>query len=410
MRSVLFAKGLSQQDAFRVSFMIADTGKPSDPQIQLLLVPARPTCIDQAVQKSYARFSRTRYGSATSLARYCDPRLLWDVPLLALHKYVLRYLFERPQPRKIYRQPDTDVFCCFGLDEPGGADLAATCEQTRSPLIVFIIHDGEVSPHVRPGGGLVPGTFVNGDRGWFVLSRATHIIVQSESQLQQARQRFGSRVTLIRNPIDLDNQISWDRGAGHLDSGLPVRLPQAQRFVLWIGRSETSNQNHKRPDAYWELARRCPEVPFVAVLNVSNPDRFNELVRTKPPNLEVIRHVPYGQIDAVFRRAGLLVNTSSAEGFPNTFLQAGKHSVPIVSLAVDPDSILKREGWGVVCDDDLEHMADAVRRLWNDAATLQTMGSRGRAYVEREHDLGDRVAQLAALVAGIVSGSPMSGT
>ena len=405
VRSVLFAKALAARRGFEVSFMVGDEGHPSEAGIRMLPVAPEVSRLDRAALISYSRFQRlsTRSGS---WMRYCDPRLIWDVPCLAFHKIVAGYLRRTPQPRGVYRQETIDVFCCFGLDDPEGAALAATCERTGTPLLVFLISDMDVSPYVRPNGPKVPGTNVDGALGWFILQRARHVVVQSEYQRQQVVDRIGGSAVLIRNPIDLRSRIPITDHAAFPDRepsstrhpANSARGPHAEPCVLWIGRSEPRDLNQKRPDAYWELARRCPSIPFLAVLNNVNTQRFEELVRTRPPNLQVIEHVPHQQIDGVFAQAALLVNTSTSEGFPNTFLQAGMHAIPIISLVVDPDSILRRENWGVVCNDDIDFAARTLADLWRDLPTRRQMGARGRAYVEREHDLSARVEELVRLL------------
>ena len=57
----------------------------------------------------------------------------------------------------------------------------------------------------------------------------------------------------------------------------------------------------------------------------------------KIPNLKYLGELPIDRVNEVMTGASMHVNTSSFEGFPNTFLQAWARGAVVVSLAVDPD-------------------------------------------------------------------------
>ena len=106
----------------------------------------------------------------------------------------------------------------------------------------------------------------------------------------------------------------------------------------------------------------------------------------KIPNLRFIRHVPFNQIDACFQRAKIFVNTSDAEGFPNTFIQACKAGTPILSFNVNPDGFLDTYRCGLCCN------GDPARLTYNLKAMLENnkyveIGASARKYVEQHHDI-----------------------
>ena len=72
------------------------------------------------------------------------------------------------------------------------------------------------------------------------------------------------------------------------------------------------------------------------LMNRSDENIFKEVECAKSLNLEIIEWLPYRKAEALIAGAFALVNTSCFEGFPNTFLQAGKFGVPILSFEVDP--------------------------------------------------------------------------
>ncbi len=74
--------------------------------------------------------------------------------------------------------------------------------------------------------------------------------------------------------------------------------------------------------------------------------------------------VRYADSGALFDRAKIFLNTSSIEGFPNTFLQAWIRGVPVVSF-FDPDSLVQRLPLGHIANS-VDDMREAIRGLLED--------------------------------------------
>ena len=68
----------------------------------------------------------------------------------------------------------------------------------------------------------------------------------------------------------------------------------------------------------------------------------------------------YADSGALFDRAKIFLNTSSIEGFPNTFLQAWIRGVPVVTF-FDPDSLVQRLQLGTVANS-VDEMREADPR------------------------------------------------
>ena len=80
----------------------------------------------------------------------------------------------------------------------------------------------------------------------------------------------------------------------------------------------------------------------------------------------------------------MLLSTSDGEGFPNTFLQSWASGTPVVSLMIDPDSVIERVGLGVVSGR-IEDIGKDISVLMESANLLEEMAKRTRKYIIAHH-------------------------
>jgi glycosyltransferase involved in cell wall biosynthesis len=92
--------------------------------------------------------------------------------------------------------------------------------------------------------------------------------------------------------------------------------------------------------------------------------------------------VRYTDSGAWFDRARIFLNTSSIEGFPNTFLQAWIRAVPVVSF-FDPDGMIRRLQLGAV-PASLDDMRESIRGLLEVDVYRENTGRRAREFACRE--------------------------
>ena len=191
------------------------------------------------------------------------------------------------------------------------------------------------------------------------MRRAYLVTCQTERQREQLRRVYGRDGTVVPTLV---------RPAPSLESS-------AERVgALWVGR----DVGCKQPELFVELARRLPDWNFTMV-SQPQPDRdVRRLAENAPRNLCFIPGLPFEETSRLFATHKLLVCTSSAEGFPNTILQAMAAGTPVVSFIVDPDDLIKAHGIGRVCGGDLTSLVGAVRDLmeqsdlWNDCHQAAT--------------------------------------
>lgn len=328
--------------------------------------------------------------------RQWRPSLLWEVPTLAA---VRMFRTRRPDPRTphpLYGEIDADVHCCFGVSR-NSATAIASARQTGRKSVLFLESNNELDERFTEDSDYVTPYGERGDICHFVLTAADCVIAQNSVQQELLARRIGRESLLMTNALDLE---WWDRMAD-ADSPALRRNGDPARYVLWIGRAD---RFHKRPDLCLELARRCPELQFLMLLNPRDLDVERAVRAHHPPNVTIVRAVPFHEMPAMFSRAAAFVSTGSAEyeGSPNVFLQAAASRVPVGSLEVSSD-LLEEVDCGFVAGGDVDRLADYLRAIWRDPRRGRIQGERGREYVERRYDLRLISSELATTLGELVA-------
>ena len=165
---------------------------------------------------------------------------------------------------------------------------------------------------------------------------------------------------------------------------------------LWVARC----QPIKRPHLFLDLAERFPTAPCLMICPDEDRPLWEALeVRAgRLPNVEFRKRVPYHEIQSIYDRAAIFVNTSVAEGFPNSFIQAAMGGAAILSLAVDPDTVLTRFGAGLCAGDDAAKFHEHAARLLADPAELSRFQQQAVRFVTELHD---NTKNVDAFLAGL---------
>lgn len=380
-RAALFGRGLAGRGRWRTCFVVSDFGQDFHTRHENIDFHIYQPTFRKAGRNVFPRLRKRRWFPVLNLDRR-DLDLLWQMPMIAAWLALPALFFPR-----FWRELAPDVVCCFGNSERT-AEVIADCRRAGIRTVLCIASDKDLSADYRPGNRERNHYGMPKWKGHYSLARADRIVVQTESQQEALRERFGREGVLIRNPV-------------HVAPEDPARwLPRAQReHVLWIGRAEDFN---KRPMLFLELARDLPELRFVMIAGRSDEAVFSALVRVCPPNLRILEHVPAHEIWDWLRRARAFVNTSKFEGFPNTFLQSAVTGVPIVSLEVDPDGMLTRHGCGICTQGDPGAMRAALKMLTSDPARADALALACHRHVLERHEAGARIAEFeACLEAGL---------
>jgi glycosyltransferase involved in cell wall biosynthesis len=307
---------------------------------------------------------------------YDDVKVYKTIPTLNAFSSIRAMLTAAKTIWDTLRRIDADVYFqeCSGYFT---GFIAFFCKLEKKKFIYQMASDMDADiNHLRTLRPYVRALYLYG------LKRANVVVAQSFYQKQQLRQNFNLDSIVIKNPFPIEN-------FGTEKADPPI--------VLWVG---TIKPEWKQPEVFLQLAREMPNVEFQMIGGPSSNIPFYESIRTEArtiPNLEFLGFVRYPQVNEYFEKASLLVNTSSVEGFSNTFLQAWAAHIPVVSLNVDPDELICRNQMGFHSGSFSQMVID-IDTLLRDSKMRAEMGNNGRSYVETEHDINTIVRKYADIL------------
>lgn len=295
------------------------------------------------------------------------------------------------------RRAEADVYYQRGIDLETG-HVAAWCRRHGRRFIFAVAHDSNCRYDLPTRRGLHERWLCR-----YGLRRADVVISQTDHQREMLRTQFGRDSVLIRS-------CAADPQDGHMAVEAPAAF--APPRLLWVGRFS----REKRLDLLLELAKRCPGISF-AVVGKANADSAygRELTERAAalPNIELVGYVPNHRMAAQYASASALICTSSAEGFPNTFLEAWSRRLPVITT-VDPDGLVAAEGLGLVLDETggsvgLDTAARSLQQFVNDPAVRARCGAAARARFMAHHTIDRAADQYAEVIEGAASARSRAG-
>lgn len=203
--------------------------------------------------------------------------------------------------------------------------------------------------------------------GEYGMRHADFIVAQTEKQQELLRNYYNLNPSLlVRNFHPLPKEsIQKD---SH-----PIK-------VVWVANFKPV----KRPEMFVQLAEDLDEIKDARFIMIGRPGsgrQYAELHRRieKTSNLVYLGELPIDQVNEILSAAHIFVNTSTVEGFPNTYIQAWMRRMPVVSAGINPDGILEKEEIGF-SDGTYAYLRDSVRRLLHDGPLRKQMGNRAQSY------------------------------
>ena len=168
----------------------------------------------------------------------------------------------------------------------------------------------------------------------------------------------------------------------------PVHMPQREvrkaekPTVCFLGRWDSI----KRPELFLKLAVKYPRVRFIAMGACLHDSATDNALRKKYggiPNIELPGWVKADERSDILGRSWIMVNTSTKECLPVSYLEASAHKCAILSHGNADDFASKFGYWAE--KGDIEDFASGLELLL-EKDNWRELGERGYEYVRDTHE------------------------
>jgi glycosyltransferase involved in cell wall biosynthesis len=289
----------------------------------------------------------------------------------------LRFLYPRwTSLLRALRRADADLYYHNSAEYVTG-QVALWCRVTRRRFVYSVASD----PACEADLAVMPTRrerllYRYGLRG------ADRVITQTRHQQDLLKSNFGVESLVLPMPCP-DPAVA---------EPMPARTePADSRRVLWAGRIAEM----KRPEMLLDIAGALPRLVFDLAGGPDLDTSYSRAILARArtlPNVIVHGRIDREQLHRLYQRASIFCCTSSYEGFPNTFLEAWSHGLPVVST-VDPDGLINARGLGAVAGN-LTGLLAALQRILVAADEWAILSASCRRYYQDHHKPDNAMAQF----------------
>ncbi|MBJ18175.1 MAG: hypothetical protein CL933_02010 [Deltaproteobacteria bacterium] len=215
--------------------------------------------------------------------------------------------------------------------------------------------------------------YENGRRVHAAVRAADGVYVEAEFLQQKTRDLYG----LSEAPGLLPKPVAVPGGPFVKDE---------RPLCVFLGRFDP----RKRPELFFEVVKRMPDVDFVAIGRAHDATYQSHLERHyfDLPNLTVtgiLDGFANPQLHEILSRAWILVHPAAREGLPTAFQEASAREVAILAY-VDPGDYVSKFGRVASEDRGVQGLESDLRELI-DSGAWRAMGVAGREYNLRHHSI-----------------------
>lgn len=242
--------------------------------------------------------------------------------------------------------------------------LSFWCKVLGIKLVFFSASDVNFVPNKEQ----VFGSPINLKMYRRAIKKIRYFIVQNEEQHRTLKQNYGFDSLILSNiwgnvPKCADSNDSFD--------------------VIWVG----NMRKLKRPEWVLRVALALPSYSFCIIGDSWGDEDYYNDIKTKAQsltNVSFLGGLPFAQSDMLISHSKLLICTSEFEGFPNTFLQAWSHSIPVVST-VNPNQVITSYTLGDYVESEIQ-LEQSISFYLNDTQLYSNVQKKITNYFSNAHN------------------------
>jgi len=168
--------------------------------------------------------------------------------------------------------------------------------------------------------------------------------------------------------------------------------------IVWVANLKKG----KQPEYFLKLAEHLRHRPGLKLVMIGRRahERYQKKLddfMKKLNNFEYMGELPIDEVNKILCTAHIFVNTSKDEGFPNTFIQAWMRKVPVVTLEVDPDDVIKNNKIGFHSRN-FEKLTKDVEFLIKNDQMRNEMGERARKHALSTYRIKENLDKIIGFI------------
>lgn len=246
-----------------------------------------------------------------------------------------------------------------------------------------IASDNDLKQYKKKNNLLKPLDYVENYHAFKSYKNATHILTQNDfqqKQLKKLHNRDGLKVHQMTPGVNKNELIKKEKIE-----------------ILWIANLKPI----KKPEQFIELASKFKNNKSLCFTMIGRENQKYSnaisLAQRNQNNFRYLGEISNDKVNKMLSGAHILISTSEAEGFSNTFVQAWMRKVIVLSMNSNPDEIITNEKIGYLCPT-VKELQSKIEFLINHPRILSEMGGKAYHYAIQNHSVEKNMEKVISLI------------